>query len=139
MRDKTWGERLEDAVDTAANAVGLLSLIAVVLTAVWGVTYCWVNHITVSDIGQKIKSFVDDGQGDEVGFVKAMRRGLHRVRQRRVRCGAQDLRSPAQRRLDSDRCRQLDGVGSDGDIVKTCGWGCFRQPPFRLIRRSRRV
>ena len=22
-----------------------------------------------------------------------------------------------------------------GDIVKTCGWGCFRRPPFRVIRR----
>ena len=73
MRDKTWGERLEDAVETAANAMGLLSLIAVILTAVWAVTYCWVNHITVRDIGHTIKSFVDDGKGDEVGFVKAMR------------------------------------------------------------------
>ena len=25
--------------------------------------------------------------------------------------------------------------GTDGDIVKTCGWGCFRRPPFRVIRR----
>jgi Protein of unknown function (DUF732) len=72
MRDKTWGERLEDAVDTAANAVGLLSLIAVVVTVVWAFTYCWLNHITARDIGNTIISFVDDGHGDEVGFVQAM-------------------------------------------------------------------
>ena len=73
MSDKTWGERLEDAVDTAANAVGLLSLFALILTAVWAVTYCLVNHITVRDIGHTIISFVDDGKGDETGFVQAMR------------------------------------------------------------------
>ena len=26
-----------------------------------------------------------------------------------------------------------------GDIVKSCGWGCFRRPPFRVIRRVRLV
>jgi hypothetical protein len=110
MSDRTWGERLEDASDLAANIIGFVFLMAVVLPAVSGIAYCVVNHVSVADISQQIRRFVDGDQGDEVGFVKAMRRGLHRVRQRRVRCGPQDLRSPAERWLDSDRCRQLDGV-----------------------------
>ena len=30
-----------------------------------------------------------------------------------------------------------EGIGTAlaGDIVKTCGWGCFRRPPFHVIRR----
>ena len=39
MRDKTWGERLEDAVEVTVCAMGALSAIAVVLTAVWAVVY----------------------------------------------------------------------------------------------------
>jgi hypothetical protein len=73
MRDKTIGERIEDAVDTVFNAIGLLAALAVVATAIWAVAYCWVNHITVRDIGHTIISFVDDGKGDETGFVQAMR------------------------------------------------------------------
>ena len=52
---------------------GVPVLMAVILAAVWGVMYCWVHHITVADISQTIRRFVDDGQGDEVGFVGAMR------------------------------------------------------------------
>ena len=73
MRDRTLGERIEDAVDAVFHGIGLLSLIAVILTAGWAVTYCLVNHITVRDIGHTIISFVDDGKGDETGFVQAMR------------------------------------------------------------------
>ena len=29
----------------------------------------------------------------------------------------------------------LTMVWGFGDIVKTCGWGCFRRPPFHVIRR----
>jgi len=34
---------------------------------------------------------------------------------------------------------QVVGALLARDIVKTCGWGCFRRPPFRLIRRVRWV
>lgn len=30
-------------------------------------------------------------------------------------------------------------LNPDGGIVKTCGLGCFRRPPFRLIRPVRVV
>ena len=73
MSDRTWGERLEDACDLAADIIGFVFLMAVVLAAVGGVAYCVVNHITVDDISQQIRRFVDGDQGDEVGFVKAMR------------------------------------------------------------------
>ena len=33
MRDRTLGERIEDAVDAVFHGIGLLSLIAVILTA----------------------------------------------------------------------------------------------------------
>jgi hypothetical protein len=73
MRDRTLGERIEDGIDAVVHGIGLLSLIAAILTAVWAVGYCLVNHITIRDIGHTIISFVDDGRGDETGFVQAMR------------------------------------------------------------------
>jgi hypothetical protein len=37
MSDRTWGERLEDACDLAADGIGFVFLMAVVLAAVGGV------------------------------------------------------------------------------------------------------
>lgn len=73
--DRTIGERI---VDAGEMIFGLLFALAVGGTAVWAVSYCVKNHITVRDIGNTIGSWVDDGKGDETGFVTAMRNvGYH--------------------------------------------------------------
>jgi hypothetical protein len=64
---------VEDVVDVIGYIVGLLFALACAVGAVVGVMYCVNHHITVSDIGHKIKRLVDGDQGDETGFVQAMR------------------------------------------------------------------
>lgn len=69
--DRTMGERISD---TAGAIFGTLFMLAIGGTAIWAGGYCWVNHITIRDIAHTVVSWVDDGKGDETGFVTAMRR-----------------------------------------------------------------
>jgi hypothetical protein len=68
--DRTIGERI---VDAGEMFFGLLCMLGGAALAIWGVSYCVKHHVTMHDVGHAISSLVDDGKGDETGFITAMR------------------------------------------------------------------
>ena len=77
----------------------------------------------------EVAAYIDAhaGELDESGRRLVVRNGSHAGREVLTAAGAVAVTAP---RVNDKRI---------GGIVNTCGSGCFRRPPFRLIRPARAV